>query len=106
TEQNRQLIERLREHGVNLKEAQSEGSGKRTLEGKTFVVTGTLENYTRDGIHDRIKKLGGRVTSSVSAKTDYLVAGEEAGSKLNKAKQLGVTILTESDFDKLAEDGA
>lgn len=69
--------------------------------GKTFVVTGTLLNYTRDSIVVEIEKFGGKVVSSVSKKTDYLLAGEKAGSKLDKAKNLGITILTEDDFEKL-----
>lgn len=69
---------------------------------KTFVVTGTLSKYSRDEIQGRIKELGGRASSSISKKTDYLVAGENAGSKLAKSQQLGITILTEDEFDELA----
>ncbi len=72
-----------------------------SLAGKTFVVTGSLEQYTRDEIHDLIAKHGGRATSSVSKKTDFLVAGQSAGSKLQKAEQLGVKILSEADFARL-----
>jgi DNA ligase (NAD+) len=75
--------------------------GGKDLSGKTFVVTGTLTRYSRDEIEDLIKKLGGKSTGSVSKKTDYVVAGEKAGSKLDKAKGLGVAVLTEEDFDKL-----
>ena len=71
------------------------------LTGKTFVVTGTLPNYSRDEIEGLIKQLGGKATGSVSKKTDYLVAGEKAGSKLDKARELGVKVLTEEEFDKL-----
>lgn len=71
------------------------------LEGKTLVVTGTLEKYKRDEIQELIAQHGGRAASSVSKNTDYLVAGKEAGSKLDKAKQLGVAILTEDEFEKL-----
>jgi DNA ligase (NAD+) len=69
--------------------------------GKTFVVTGTLLHYTRDSIVEEIEKLGGKCSSSVSKKTDYLLAGEKAGSKLAKAKTLGVTVITESEFEAL-----
>ncbi len=105
--ENRALIERLRERGVNMEEARAaepEGAAAepRPFEGKTFVVTGALRQYTRDGIHERIKALGGRPSSSVSSNTDYLVAGENAGSKLTKANELGITVLTEEEFDKLA----
>lgn len=73
----------------------------KALSGKTFVVTGTLAQYTRDEIHGLITKHGGRPVSSVSKSTDYLVAGEKAGSKLDKAKKLGVQILTEVQFKRL-----
>jgi DNA ligase (NAD+) len=103
-EENRRLIADLRDAGLALREA-APAEGPRPLEGKTFVVTGTLAKFTRDGIHDRIKALGGRASSSVSAKTDYLVAGDNAGSKLGKARQLGVTVLSEDEFERLAGDG-
>jgi len=69
--------------------------------GKTFVVTGTLQNYTRDSIVEEIERLGGKCSSSVSKKTDYLLAGEKAGSKLEKAKSLGVKVITEQEFEDL-----
>lgn len=103
TAENRDLIQRLREHGVNMREeAGVQSGGPRPFEGKTFVVTGTLTKYSRDEIHDRIKALGGRPTGSVSKKTDFLVVGEDAGSKLTKAQELGVTVLNEEEFEKLA----
>ena len=106
-EENRALIERLRGRGVNMEEPGARGGaaqeeGGQPFDGKTFVVTGTLSQYTRDEIHDRIKALGGRPSSSVSKKTDYLVAGDNAGSKLSKAEELGVTVLSEKEFDELA----
>jgi DNA ligase (NAD+) len=69
--------------------------------GKIFVLTGTLSKFTRTQASDLIEKLGGRTTSSVSKKTDFLLAGEDAGSKLDKAKKLGVTILSEDEFEKM-----
>ena len=75
------------------------------LAGKTLVVTGTLSRYARDEIETLIKELGGKATGSVSKKTDYVVAGENAGSKLDKAKELGVPVLTEDEFDKLIGRG-
>ena len=82
--------------------AEQEQHGKFT--GKTFVVTGTLANYKRDEIEALIEQHGGRAASSVSKKTDYLVAGEEAGSKLAKAQQLGVKVLSEAEFLTLLGD--
>jgi DNA ligase (NAD+) len=80
--------------------ARSEGEPA-ALASKTFVVTGKLQRFTRDEIHERIKALGGKPTSSVSAKTDYLIVGEEAGSKLDKAKKLGVAVLSEDEFEAM-----
>ena len=71
------------------------------LAGKTLVVTGTLTSYTRDEIEELISRHGGRAASSVSNKTDFVVAGEKAGSKLAKAQQLGVRVLTEAQFRAL-----
>ena len=72
-----------------------------SLAGKTLVVTGTLAKYGRAEIEGLIKSLGGKASGSVSKKTDYLIAGEEAGSKLDKARELGVPVLTEAEFEKL-----
>ena len=80
-----------------MKQIEDEESDERFL-GKTFVLTGTLENYTRDEASEIIEKFGGKVSGSVSKKTSYVLAGEEAGSKLIKAQTLGITILTEQDF--------
>ena len=102
SERGARLIEELAEAGVNMKADQAtvvQEDGP--LAGKNFVVTGTLTHYTRDTIRDRITQLGGRASSSVSKNTDYLVAGEKAGSKLTKAQSLGVAVLTEDEFRKL-----
>jgi DNA ligase (NAD+) len=96
------LVQELRELGVKLTEdPKVKPAGAVDLTGKTFVVTGSLKNYKREEIEGLIKSLGGKATGSVSKKTDYLVAGEEAGSKLDKARELGVPVLSEEDFDKL-----
>jgi DNA ligase (NAD+) len=99
---NRELIERLRKAGLNFKSAlyQSE-SALGPLAGKIFVLTGTLPTMTREDAAAKIESLGGKVSSSVSKKTDYVLAGEEAGSKLDKAQKLGVKIISEADFLKL-----
>ncbi|MBP0977050.1 MAG: NAD-dependent DNA ligase LigA, partial [Oscillospiraceae bacterium] len=90
------LIEKLRTHGLNFTYASSKKSDK--LEGKVFVLTGTLPTLKRDEAKKIIEDMGGKVSSSVSKKTDYVVAGEEAGSKLTKAEELGITILTEAEL--------
>ena len=92
----------LRAHGLTMKERRAAAGSRQPLAGKTLVVTGALKNYTRESIEERIKQLGGRASSSVSKKTDYVLAGENAGSKLTKARELGVTVLTEEEFEALA----
>ena len=72
-----------------------------SFNGKTVVVTGTLENYSRGEIKTKLEALGAKVSGSVSKKTDYVIAGAEAGSKLTKAQDLGVTILSEEEFEKM-----
>ena len=101
-ESTREVIEKLRDAGVNT-EHESEVEEHPEFAGRTFVVTGSLENYTRDEIQDLIESLGGRATSSVSGNTDYLVVGENPGSKLDKAEELGVPILSEEEFEELRE---
>jgi NAD-dependent DNA ligase len=91
----------LRAVGVKMEHEAPRRKASRVLEGKTLVVTGTLEKYTRDEIHELIEKHGGRAVSGVSHNTDYLVAGEKAGSKLTKAQQLGVPVLSEEEFEHL-----
>lgn len=96
-EQNRQLLEKLRVAGLNLSAPDAaEPSGDRSLSGMTFVITGTLPTMSRDGATAFIESHGGKVTGSVSKKTDYLVAGEAAGSKLAKANELGVPVIDEA----------
>lgn len=95
-------IDDLRSQGVAMEStAAAVTAGGRKLEGKTLVVTGTLVKYTRDQIEELISQHGGHAASSVSKKTDYLIAGEKAGSKLEKAKELGVKVLSEEEFEKL-----
>ena len=96
---NIKLVEDLKKAGLNFKTKSTKKSG--LLEGKSFVLTGTLSKYTREEASDKIINLGGRVSSSVSKKTDYVIAGESTGSKLTKANQLGVKILTEDQFEEL-----
>ncbi|HYF05218.1 MAG TPA: NAD-dependent DNA ligase LigA [Patescibacteria group bacterium] len=93
----RLLIEKLLKNGVRIEQVKQVAPNK-NFTGKTFVVTGTLEKFSRDEIKEKIRLLGGTASESVSKKTDYLVAGENAGSKLDKAESLGVKILTEKEF--------
>ncbi len=99
-EQTIDLIGKLKEVGVNMVALKEEGSDER-FAGKTFVLTGSLENYTREEASQIIEKFGGKTSGSVSKKTDYVLAGEEAGSKLRKAQELGVTVLSEKDFEEM-----
>ncbi len=97
---NRKLVERLGEAGLAFKGQKKERGTK--LAGKTFVLTGTLTKYTRDEAKKMIEDAGGKVTGSVSKKTDYVVAGADAGSKLDKAEELGVAVIDEKEMEKLA----
>src|SRR6202011_4763234 len=97
---NRKLVERLGEAGLAFKGTKKERGTK--LAGKTFVLTGTLAKHTRDEAKKMIEDAGGRVSGSVSKKTDYVVAGADAGSKLDKAKTLGVAVIDEKEMEELA----
>ena len=101
-EQMRALLEDLRREGVRL-ELEGPPPGEGPLAGRTFVLTGTLPDLTREEASERIVASGGRVTSSVSKKTDYVVAGENAGSKLTKAQSLGVDVLDEAGLLELLD---
>ena len=96
---NRKLVERLGEAGLAFKGKKKERGTK--LAGKTFVLTGTLAHFTRDEARKLIEDAGGKVTGSVSKKTDYVVAGADAGSKLDKAKELGVAVIDEKEMEGL-----
>jgi DNA ligase (NAD+) len=97
-----EVVRQLKEAGVSLQTSAEDAVDAAGLfAGKTVVVTGSLNKYSRDEIERRIEQLGGRAASSVSKKTDFLIAGEAAGTKLEKAQSLGITILTEADFDAM-----
>ena len=100
---NQQVIARLRAAGVRWPETEVKQAVEQPLAGKTIVLTGTLESLTRDQASDRLRALGAKVSGSVSKKTDYVVAGREAGSKLDKARELGVTVLDEAELLALLE---
>lgn len=102
-EKNIEMVKNLKEAGLNFQNVKKELSSKILLD-KTFVITGTLTSMTREEAKERIILNGGKVTSSISKNTNYLLAGEKAGSKLDKAQKLGVTILTESELLKIIEN--
>lgn len=99
-EQSIDLINKLKLAGVNMESLEEENTDNR-FEGKTFVLTGALSKYSRDEASDIIEKLGGKTSGSVSKKTSYVLAGEDAGSKLTKAQNLGVTLITEEEFEEM-----
>lgn len=99
-EQTKDLLSRLKDAGVNMKRIKEDDEDDR-FAGKTFVLTGTLEKYSREEASNIIEKFGGKTSSSVSKKTSYVLAGEDAGSKLTKAQSLGVQIITEEEFEEM-----
>jgi DNA ligase (NAD+) len=98
---NLSLVDKLKKAGLKFESESSAKPASNKFEGLTFVLTGTLEKYKRDEAKKLIEDLGGNVSSSVSKKTSYVLAGAEAGSKLDKAEQLGVKVLTEDEFEKM-----
>jgi DNA ligase (NAD+) len=101
---NRELVEQLRKAGLRFTGKKKERGTK--LAGKTFVLTGTLAHFTREQAKTMIEDAGGRVSGSVSKKTDYVVAGEDAGSKLDQAKELGITVIGEEEMTRLVSSGS
>jgi DNA ligase (NAD+) len=97
--ENVRLIERLRKTGLQL--SQPRTAGPKPLKGKTFVFTGGMKHYTREAAQELVVSLGGNASSSVSSKTDYVVAGTDPGTKYAKAQKLGVKIISEAEFQKL-----
>lgn len=104
SEKNQQLIDHLKSKGINFAVEESEEAGEDKLGGASFVVSGVFTHFSRDGLKESIEKSGGRILSGVSAKTDYLVAGDKMGpSKRTKAEKLGVSIITEEEYMKMIE---
>ena len=102
-EKNREYIEKFKNGGVNT-EYKSTLTGS-ALDGKTFVLTGTLETLKRNEAKALIENNGGKVSGSVSKKTDFVVAGEDAGSKLQKANELGILVISEEELIKMLDKG-
>lgn len=102
-QKNRESIDRLRKAGVNVIEPKATARAK--LAGKTFVFTGTLKRFQREDARNRVESLGGTTASTVSGKVDFVVVGEDPGSKLDKAKELGIKTLTEEEFKKMIGQG-
>jgi DNA ligase (NAD+) len=103
---NRKWIKQLLDLGLTFTESAGTAEKPSPVRGKTFVLTGTLPGLTREEAKEKIEAMGGKVTGSVSKKTDYVVAGAEAGSKLDKARELGVRVLDEEDLMKLLSEAA
>jgi DNA ligase (NAD+) len=102
--ENQQVIQQLQDSGIHWEKLEPRNEQAATLSGETYVITGTLENYTRDQAGKLLKQLGAKVSSSVSKKTTAVIAGDKPGSKVDKAQQLGVTILDEKGFQQLIGD--
>ena len=98
---NIKLIEELKAVGLNMESNTPKVAGNSEISGKSFVLTGKLERYTRDAAAKLIEERGGIVKGSVSKKTDYVICGEDPGSKLTKANELGIKVLSESEFENL-----
>lgn len=101
-EQSKDLISKLRTAGVNFVQEEEEGTDNR-FEGQIFVLTGALDKYSRKDAEEIIEKFGGKTSSSVSKKTSYVLAGEDSGSKLTKARDLGITVISEAEFDEMIQ---
>ena len=101
---NREVIEQLRVSGLHWPEHEGVAEQVQALSGQTFVLTGTLTELSREDAKARLESLGARVSGSVSKKTNYVVAGAEAGSKLDKARDLGVTVMDEQQFLQLLNE--
>lgn len=99
-EQTKDIISKLKKLGINMENDEDENTDLR-FDGKTFVLTGTLDKYSRKEAEDIIEKFGGKISSSVSKKTDYVLAGEDSGSKLTKANELGVKVISEKEFEEM-----
>jgi len=103
-EQNLKVIEKLRKAGVNFGSELKKVAEKEGFAGKTFVITGKLNSFSRDEAAELIKSFGGRVTSSVTRNTDVVIVGENPGSKLDDARRYGIKTITEEEFKRMIEE--
>ena len=101
--QTQDLINRLKNYGLNMEALEEESTDLR-FDGKIFVLTGALDKFSRKEAEEIIERFGGKTSSSVSKKTSYVLAGEDSGSKLTKAQELGVQVISEADFEKMIEE--
>ena len=101
---NRQAIQNLIDVGIKLEKVSTKKKAKLPFENKTFVFTGQLEKYSRSQAQDSVEKLGANATSTVSGNTDYVVVGDNPGSKLDEAKKRNIKIIYENDFEKLLQN--
>jgi DNA ligase (NAD+) len=99
----KEMLDRIRAHGLSFTEA-AQGGRSKNCQGQVFIFTGTMAGLSRNEAKARVKEAGGKVASSVSKKVTHVVAGEKAGSKLKKAKELGIPILSESEFSRMLAD--
>jgi len=97
------VLRKLQKAGLIIVETAVDETAK--LKGLTFLFTGAMESFTRDQVRDLVESLGGRTASSMSKKVDYVVVGRDPGSKYERARELGITILTESQFKEMVERG-
>ena len=105
SEENLEIIEKLKGFGLNFSGEKQSKVEKNVFEGKTFLVTGKLTKFTREGIKEEIEKFGGKNLSAVSKNLDYLIVGEKAGSKLKKAQEIGtIKIITEDEFFNIVSE--
>ncbi|RLB02051.1 MAG: DNA ligase (NAD(+)) LigA, partial [Deltaproteobacteria bacterium] len=100
-EGNRRVIEKMLRAGVRVEEPTEAAEAERPLEGKVFVFTGALEGMTREDAKRLVEQLGGRTASSISRRVDYVVVGKDPGSKYDRARELGLTIIDEEEFKRL-----
>ena len=103
--ENRELVERLKRSGVSMKRQDGRSVPENSaVKSRSFVFTGTLKRHTRNDAEELVRRLGGKPSSGITTKTDYVVAGENAGSKLEKARDLGIKVISEEEFEAMINE--